>query len=91
MTKKELIERIVDHSGADKATVLTILNSISHVITQGLIQEEKITFGELGIFKTAIKKSRVAKNPRTGELVEVAQKRSVKFTPTKKLKEIIDF
>jgi DNA-binding protein HU-beta len=51
---------------------------------------EKVNITNLGIFKIREKKARVARNPKTGESIQVPAKKAPKFIASKHLKEAVN-
>jgi DNA-binding protein HU-beta len=49
----------------------------------------EVSIAGLGIFKTKTRAARTARNPRTGETVQVPTMRVPKFQPAKALKEAV--
>ncbi|MBX4192582.1 HU family DNA-binding protein, partial [Candidatus Parcubacteria bacterium] len=58
-------------------------------IVGALKKNEEVSIAGLGIFKTKMRASRTARNPRTGETVQVPSMRVPKFQPAKALKEAV--
>ena len=50
-------------------------------LTEQLVEGNEIRIHGFGTFKTAQRAARTARNPRTGETVQVAARRVVRFTP----------
>jgi DNA-binding protein HU-beta len=50
---------------------------------------QKVSVAGLGTFVVKEKKARLARNPKTGDSVQVPAKRAPKFRPGKELKEIV--
>ena len=44
---------------------------------------------DFGSFKPVFRKARTGRNPKTGEAIEVAESKSVKFTASKTLKNLL--
>ena len=87
MTRSELIIRMAQHfpqlSLADlEKAVLTVLDAMSNTLRQGLRVELR-GFGALGVKD---RMPRRARNPRTGDQVEVGRKRALYFKPGKELR-----
>ena len=55
-------------------------------ITRALRKGDPITFVGFGTFKTAQRRARLARNPRTGDAIKIPKRRVVRFTPGKALK-----
>ncbi len=67
--------------------VKTIVDHLTDVLARG----ERIEIRGFGAFSLRTRKSRVARNPRTGEPVAVLAKRIPYFRPGKELRERVDF
>lgn len=59
-----------------------LLSSIKSAVCKG----DKVSFGGFGIFSKRKTNARTARNPRTGEKVQVKASAKVKFTPAKEFK-----
>lgn len=90
MTRSELIVRIYNNfptlmqKDAD-VTVRTLLTEMEN----SLIQGKRIEIRGFGSFKVIYRKSRSARNPRTGESVVVAPKYVPRFRASKELQQRI--
>ena len=67
--------------------VKMIFDRLSDALNRG----ERIEIRGFGAFSLRTRKSRVGRNPRTGEPVEVLAKRIPYFRPGKELRERVDF
>jgi integration host factor subunit beta len=90
MTKADLIEevaRITDVTRRDSEVIVeTIFDSIVHSLRAG----DKIEIRGFGSFRTRQRNSRVGRNPKTGDRVDVPAKKIPFFKPSKELKDIIN-
>ncbi len=86
MTKAELIEIISDSSGIDKDDTGVIVNLIMEKIGQALVDGDKVELRGFGSFKVKMRQARKARNPRTGEKVQVEAKWVPYFKASKDLK-----
>lgn len=68
-----------------KDVVDTVVAAIAEVVQSG----EKIRLNDLGTFSVKEKSARTARNPKTGETINVPAKRVVKFQVAKSLKESV--
>ena len=89
MTKVELIDKVAEGLGLPKREVEKMLEKLISTIQNSLKAGEKVSVAGLGTFVVKDKKARIARNPKTGESVQVSAKRAPKFRPGKELKEII--
>jgi DNA-binding protein HU-beta len=90
MTKDELVAKVAEQSGLKKADVQKTLDSMIETIITTIKLGEKVNITNLGIFKIKEKKARVARNPKTGESIQVPAKKAPKFVPSKNLKEAVN-
>ena len=90
MTKADLIEevaQITDVTRRDSEVIVeTIFDSIVHSLRAG----DKIEIRGFGSFRTRQRNSRVGRNPKTGDRVEVPAKKIPYFKPSKELKDVVN-
>ncbi|WP_029906322.1 HU family DNA-binding protein [Mycoplasmopsis opalescens] len=91
MTKKELVSALAEDLQVPVRVADQFLDRLTFIIKEQLIAEEKVRVWPLGIFETTVKKGRETLNPFTRETMHVPEKRVVKFYPSKKLKEVVNF
>lgn len=88
MTKADLVEQVSEAIGPgitkkDCALVVDgFLNAVKHSLARG----EGIEIRGFGTFKVRKRKARMARNPRTGEPVEVPARLVPVFKPSKHLR-----
>ncbi len=86
MTKAELVEIISEETGVNKKDTGVIVNLIMDNIGQALIQGDKVELRGFGSFKVKTRRARLARNPRTGDSVDVPAKRVPFFKASNELK-----
>ena len=86
MTKAELVELIADDTGISKKDTGIIVNLILDNIGRALVSSDKVELRGFGSFKVKQRRSRLARNPRTGESVEVPAKKVPYFKASNELK-----
>jgi integration host factor subunit beta len=90
MTKADLIDevsRVVEITRKDSEV---IVDSIFDSVVKSLKAGEKIEIRGFGSFRTRQRQSRIGRNPKTGERVEVPSKRIPYFKPSKELKDLVN-
>ncbi|MDX2269224.1 MAG: HU family DNA-binding protein [Bryobacter sp.] len=90
MTKADLIDevsRVVEITRKDSEV---IVDSIFDSVVKSLKTGEKIEIRGFGSFRTRQRQSRIGRNPKTGERVEVPSKRIPYFKPSKELKDLVN-
>jgi nucleoid DNA-binding protein len=90
MTKGELIDQVTEGTALAKKDVEQILEKTISAIQEAMKKGDKVSLTGLGVFVAVDKKARMARNPKTGEQVQVPTKRAAKFKPGKELKEILN-
>jgi len=90
MTRAELVEHVTRISDLSKKHAEIVVNTVFDSIIEALGSDEKIELRGFGSFRIRRRQSRVGRNPKTGERVEVPAKRIPYFKPGKELKELIN-
>jgi len=79
VTKRELVQRIAEKTGVQQISAKEVIQSFLDEIINELSKGNRLEFRDFGVFEPKSKAHRVARNPRTGDKVEVPQKTTVKF------------
>ncbi len=87
MTKKDIIRRIADDLGRTAIETTPIVQKTLDAIVNVLAEEGRIELRNFGVFTVKKRKSRQARNPRTGEKVMVDERVTVTFKPGRVIKE----
>lgn len=91
MTRSELIHRMAARSPLLKTddvelAVLSILEKIQAHLADG----GRVEIRGFGVLTITVREARLARNPKTGERVQVPEKARVHFRPGKVLAEAVD-
>src|SRR3954454_24323126 len=87
ITKKELIDRIADHTGQRRVQVKKVIQQFLDQIVEELGKGNRLEFRDFGVFETKLRKARKAQNPKTLEPVALPEKRTVKFKVGRLMKQ----
>jgi nucleoid DNA-binding protein len=87
VTKKEIVKQISDEIGLTQLKTKEIVQKTFNAIVETLLRERRIELRNFGVFEVKRRKARKARNPRTGERVEVEPKNVVTFKPGKEMEE----
>ncbi len=91
MTKSVLIEKIAEKvEGLTKNQTEIVVETVFENIKKALIHGEKIEIRGFGNFRLKTRNPRKARNPKTGETVEVPGKKVLYFKAGKGLKESLN-
>lgn len=75
---RELSERYKKY-GVTVANTRRVVDGVFELISKALSDGRKVEVRNFGIFKVVDRAPRVARNPRTGERIDVGPRRGVKF------------
>ena len=89
ITKKDLVERIADETEQTQVMTKRIIQRFLDAIVEELSAGNRLEFREFGVFETKERKSRRARNPRTGEDVPVEAKTVVTFKAGRMMKNSV--
>src|SRR5271167_69377 len=90
MTKADLIDEVSRVAVLSRKDSETIVENIFESVVRSLRAGDKIEIRGFGSFRTRQRKSRVGRNPKTGEKVEVPPKKIPFFKPSKELKDFVN-
>ncbi|MBQ0049623.1 MAG: HU family DNA-binding protein [Bacteroidales bacterium] len=79
MNKTDLINKIAEGAGLSKAEAKKALEAGMDAISAALKANEKVALIGFGTFSTDIRAARQGKNPRTNEVINIPEKKVVKF------------
>jgi nucleoid DNA-binding protein len=95
VTKKEIVRDICERAkdeklmkgGLTQLATKEIVQWTFEAIIETLVKEGRIELRNFGVFEVKQRKPRKARNPRTGDRVDVAAKNVVTFQPGKTMEE----
>lgn len=87
ITKRELARRIAIQTGVKQEVSRQIIQSFLDEVIGELEAGNRLEFRDFGVFDVVVKAPRVARNPRTGESVQIPEKRVVHFKAGRLMKE----
>ena len=90
MNKAELIGSIADKSGLSKADAGKALDAFVSSVTDALAGGDQISLVGFGSWSVDQRNARTGRNPRTGEEIQIAAKKVVKFKPGAGLSDAVN-
>ncbi len=78
MNKTQLVDAIAAKAGLTKVDAKKAVDAFIEVTSEVLVQDKLALVG-FGTFSVQDRPARKGKNPRTGEVIEIAAKKTVKF------------
>ena len=87
MTKKEIVKQISERLDLTQLKTKEIVQQTFDAIVETLLEAGRIELRNFGVFEVKRRKARKARNPKTGEKVDVPPKNVVTFKPGKEMEE----
>ena len=92
MTKSKLVEKISENlTSITKKDIKIIVDVIFDGMIDSLKKGERIEIRGFGSFKVKERKARNGRNPKTGIIVNIPEKKAIFFKPGKELKKKVDY
>ena len=85
LTKAILVEHINETIGLSKRESQVFFESLLDLINESLKNKNNVKIVNFGIFKIRRKKSRIGRNPKTKEEVQISPRDVVTFKPSESL------
>ncbi len=85
VTKKQLCDRIAAQTGCTHLLTKTMVQQFMDEVRQELAQGNRVELRSFGVFATRLQPARKARNPRTGDPVNVPAKAVVCFKAGKEM------
>lgn len=86
MNKGELVAALAAKLSTSQVEAKKVLENLSEVIETALLAGDEVTVPGIGKLKVSVRPGRAGRNPKSGESIEVPEKRVVKFHPGSEFK-----
>jgi DNA-binding protein HU-beta len=90
MNKADLVNEISSRTGLTKSKSSEVIDSITESIQDSLTRGEKVTLVGFGTFDTITRKARKGRNPKTGEELNIPEKRAARFKAGSGLSNVVN-
>ena len=90
MNKTELIAEVANKAGLSRKDAEKALGAVVETITEAVVKGDKVQLVGFGSFEVKAREARTARNPRTGEAMEIAASRTPTFKASKTLKDALE-
>ena len=87
MTKSDIAKQIAERLGVRTTRASEVMQQVFDGIVDTLVNEGRIELRNFGVFEVRKRKSRQARNPRTGEIVGVPERFVVTFKPGRAMQQ----
>lgn len=89
MNKAALVKAVAEKAGMTQRKTAEVVDAVLNSLVEALQNGEEVRVHGFGKFTVAERAARTARNPKTGELVQVPAKKAVRFKAAKQLKEAV--
>lgn len=81
MTKKDIVMKVSNDTNVAQIDVKKVVQKTLDAVVESLERGETVELRNFGVFKVKSRRGRIGRNPRTGEEVQVPEKKVVVFKP----------
>jgi DNA-binding protein HU-beta len=89
MNKQELINALANNTGLTKSKALTVIESLADIVLQELGTGGSIRLRDIGVLESKTRAARTARNPATGEPVDLPERAVPAFRASALLKAAV--
>ena len=90
VTRSELVTRLASSADVSVRDAGAVVSAVLEAISKALVRGERIELRGFGAFSVRQQDAREARNPRTGEAVQVTAKKVVHFKPGRQLHKLLN-
>ena len=90
MSKQDLIDAVAEKCEMTKDKAKEAVDAMLHQIAHSMKSGTDIRIPDFGTFKVTKRKAREGRNPATGKTIQIPASNVPKFTPAKKLKDLLN-
>ena len=90
MTKADIVEKVYEKIGFSKKEASELVEMVFGSLKDKLVNGEKVKISGFGKFEVREKKSRIGRNPQTGDRITISARRVLNFSPSQVLKAMLN-
>ena len=90
MRKQDLVKEVADQTNLSEAQATKAVNALFNAIQDALANNEEVSISGFGSFRVVERAGREGRNPRTGEPMAIAARRSPTFKAGTQLKRVVE-
>ncbi len=90
MTKADIVEKVYEKIGFSKKEASELVEMVFGSLKDRLVKGEKVKISGFGKFEVREKKSRIGRNPPTGDRITISARRVLNFSPSQVLKAMLN-
>ena len=89
MTRAQIASKISDATGISKKEAEIVIEGFISVVIDSLSKNESVEIRGFGTFKNVVREPMKARNPKTGETIQLGKRFIPKFKVSKEFKTIV--
>ena len=89
MNKGDIISGVAQATGLSKAKCERVINASIEFVMAALAKGDSVMIKDFGVFESQDRAPRVARNPQTGEPIQVSATKRVTFRPGRLLQGVV--
>lgn len=90
MNKSELVDAVASATSSSKGDAQASVDAVINAITDALKKGDKVSLTGFGTFEVRDRAARTARNPQTGETIQVKASKAPAFKAGKSLKDAVN-
>jgi integration host factor subunit alpha len=90
MTKADIVEALYEKVGFSKKEAADLVELVFDTLKASLASGDKVKISGFGNFVVREKRSRVGRNPQTGQSIEISARRVLTFRPSQVLRSDVN-
>ena len=90
MNRNEMVEGIMRQAGLNKANVSRFYDRLVELVKKELVRNKEFVLPGLGALRVRKRKARSGRNPQTGETIQIAAKKVVRFRTYRQLNDLLN-
>lgn len=87
MNKQDLVKHLAAEADVSNKQAEAVLNALTATVLDIVGAGNELAIADLGKFSSAHRAAKTGRNPKTGEVIQIAAKRAPKFSPAKALRD----
>ena len=89
MRKQDIVKEVADQTNISESQATKAVNAVFAAIQDSLARNEEVSISGFGSFRVVERAGREGRNPRTGEPMTIAARRSPTFKAGTQLKRVV--
>ncbi len=90
VTKADLVEKVYERLGFSKKEAADLVELVFDMLKDSITTGEKVKISGFGNFVVRSKKSRIGRNPQTGDQITISARHVLTFRPSQVLKAMLN-